>query len=119
MSLYDRFRGQDDDGQAVAKLPIWPTITSATEVLAGVSTDSDAVARFDLSGEDLLEFLQVKAHIATNITTLATALATSGVDSDAATQIAKGVVRNDISQVLMRAELGYCTRDEFNTELGL
>jgi len=119
MSLYDRFRGLDDEGVAVPKLPIWHTITCATEILAGTSTDSDAVDRFDLDGNDLLEFIQVKTHIESTITALATALITSGVDADAATQIAKGVVRNDVSQILLRAELGYCTREEFNTDLGI
>ena len=61
----------------------------------------------------------MKTQIGTNITNLATSLITTGVYSDSATQIAKGVIRNDISQILMRAELDYCTRSEFNTALGI
>ena len=38
MALYDRFRGHDDDGADVPKLPIWPTITTVAEILSGEIT---------------------------------------------------------------------------------
>ena len=119
MALYDRFRGYDDNGREVVKLPIWPTITSFTEILAGEQTDAGVIDRFNLDAGEQAEFAKVKTQIGTNITNLATSLITTGVDSDSATQIAKGVIRNDISQILMRAELDYCTRSEFNTALGI
>jgi hypothetical protein len=119
MALYDRFRGWDDNEKEVVKLPIWPTITSFTEILAGEQTDAGVIARFNLDAGEQAEFAQVKIKINTDITNLATSLITAGVDADAAAQIAKGVIRNDISQILMRAELDYCTRSEFNTVLGI
>ena len=47
MALYDRFRGHDDDGADVPKLPIWPTITTVAEILSGEITEagSDMVVR--------------------------------------------------------------------------
>ena len=88
MALYDRFRGYDDNGQEVVKLPIWPTITSFTEILAGEQTDAGVIDRFNLDAGEQAEFAKVKTQIGTNITNLATSLITTGVDSDSATQIA-------------------------------
>ena len=119
MALYDRFRGRDDSGLEVSKLPIWPTITSFTEILAGEQTEAGVITRFNLDASDQAEFAQVKIKINTDITSLATSLIAIGMDSDSAIQIAKGVIRNDVSQILMRAELDYCTRSEFNTALGI
>ena len=71
MALYDRFRVYDDNGQEVVKLPIWPTITSFTEILAGEQTDAGVIDRFNLDSGEQAEFAQVKTQIGTNITNLA------------------------------------------------
>ena len=119
MALYDRYRGYDDDGNPVVKLPIWPTITTVAEILSGEITDAEAVARFDLSTSEQSEFAQAKTKSVNDITTIATALIGLGLDSDTATSIAKSVTRNNVTQTLMKAELGYDTRASFNTDMGI
>lgn len=119
MALYDRFRGHDDSGAEVAKLPIWPSITTVAEILAGELTDGEAIARFNLDAGDQVEFAQTKAKVINDITTMVTSLVGLGLDTDTATTISKAVARNNVTQTLMRAELEYDTRAEFNTALGI
>ena len=119
MSLYDRFRGYDDDEKEVSKLPIWPTITSVAEILSGQLTDVEAIERFNLDATEIEEFSEVKSHISSEITSMETAFRVSGLNATTATTVSRAVVRNSVTQILMRAELGYCTRSEFNTSLGI
>jgi hypothetical protein len=119
MSLYDRFRGHDDDNKEVSKLPIWPTITTVAEILSGEITDADAVARFNLDASEQVEFAKVKAKVVDDITTMTTSLIGIGLDSDTASTIAKAVARNSFTQTLMKAELEYDTRASFNTDMGI
>mgnify|MGYP003151679416 FL=1 len=119
MALYDRFRGYDDDGAEVSKLPIWPTITTVAEILSGELTDDDAISRFNLDADEQLEFNQIKTKVVSEITTIATSLVGLGLDSDTATIIAKAVARNNFTQTLMKAELTYDTRTSFNTDMGI
>ena len=119
MSLYDRFRGQDDAGAEVSKLPIWPAITTVAEILSGSLEDADAVARFDLDVDEQTEFAQAKLKVTNDITAMVSSLVAVGLDADTATTISRAVVRNSVTQTLMRAELQYDTRAEFNTSLGI
>jgi len=119
MSLYDRFRSYDDDLNEVAKLPIWPTITTVAEILSGEISNADAIARFNLDADEQAEFEKVKVKVLSDIADNAAALTSVGIGSDIATTIARAVVRNTVTQTLMRAELSYCTRSEFNTALGI
>lgn len=119
MALYDRYRGHDDDGNAVSKLPIWPTITSVAEILSGELTDAEAIARFELDAGEQAEFAQTKTKVINDITTMVTSLVTFGLDTNTATTISRAVIRNSVTQTLMRAELEYDTRSEFNTSLGI
>lgn len=119
MALFDRFKGYDDFGKEVPKLPIWPTITTVAEVLSEEVTEAAAITRFDLAADEQAEFAQVKTKVDADIAALESALTASGVDAAAATTISRAVVRNSVTQVLMRAELQYCTRAEFNASLGI
>jgi hypothetical protein len=119
MSLFNRFRGYDDNGAEVAKLPIWPTITTVAEVLSGEITDVDAANRFGLSDSEIVEFAQVKSKVENDISSMVSSLVTAGIDIGMATTIAKAVVRNAVTQTLMRAELRYCDLNEFNASLGI
>ena len=119
MALYDRFRGHNDDGADVPKLPIWPTITTVAEILSGEITDAEAIERFNLDADDQVEFAQAKTKVVDDITALTTSLVTTGLDVPTATTIAKAVARNSFTQTLMKAELGYDTRVSFNTSLGI
>ena len=119
MSLYDRFRGRDDVGQEVSKLPIWPTITTVAEILSGEITDAEAIGRFNLDTGDQVEFAQAKTKVVDDITAMTTSLATIGLDVPTATTIAKAVARNSVTQILMKTELGYDTRESFNTDMGI
>ena len=110
MSLYDRFRGYDDNGAEVSKLPIWPTITTVAEILSGEITDADAIARFNLDAGEQVEFSQAKTKVVDDITAMTTSLIGVGLDSDTATTISKAVARNSFTQTLMKTELGYDTR---------
>jgi len=119
MSLYDRFRGRDDDGNEVPKLPIWPTISSVAEVLSGETTDSEAISRFNLDDTEQVEFSQAKAKVIDSITAIKTNLTDIGLEEETADSIAKAVVRNEVTQTLMKAELGYDSRESFNTDMGI
>ena len=119
MALYDRFRGHDDDGNATSKLPIWPTITTVAEILSGELTDAEAIARFDLDAGEQAEFAQTKTKVINDITTMGGSLVTLGLDTNTSITISKAVTRNSVTQTLMRAELGYDTRSEFNTAMGI
>ena len=119
MALYDRFRGHDDDGADVPKLPIWPTITTVAEILSGELTDAEAIERFNLDASEQVEFAETKAKVQADITEMATSLTTIGLDVPTATTIAKAVARNSFTQTLMKAELGYGTRVSFNTDMGI
>jgi len=119
MALYDRFRGRDDAGAEASKLPIWPAITTVAEILSDELTDSEAIARFDLDAGEQAEFAQTKLKVQTDITNIVTALTTVGIATETATTIAKAVIRNAVTQTLMRAELEYDTRAEFNAALGI
>ena len=119
MALYDRFRGYDDNGQEVEKLPIWPTITTVADILSGNIEDADAIARFNLDADEQLEFDQIKTKVVNEITTLATSLIGLGLDADTATVVAKAVARNNFTQTLMKTELAYDTRASFNTDMGI
>jgi len=119
MSLFERFRGHDDAGTEVAKLPIWPTITTVAEVLSGEITDDDAVARFNLNASEVTEFAKIKLKVENDIGAMVNSLVAAGVDSEMSTTIAKAVVRNAVTQTLMRTELGYCNHHEFNVSLGI
>ena len=119
MALYDRYRGYDDDDNEVSKLPIWPTITTVAEILSGEITDAEAIERFGLDAGEQAEFAQTKTKVINDITTMVASLVTLGLDADTSTTISKAVVRNNVTQTLMRAELGYDTRSEFNTSLGI
>ena len=119
MALYDRFRGYDDNGVEVSKLPIWPTITTVAEVLSGEITDADAIARFNLDAGEQVEFAQAKTKVTNDIDSMVSSLVTLGLDNDTATTISRGIVRNSVTQTLMKTELRYDTRSEFNTSLGI
>ena len=119
MTLYDRFRGYDDNGTEVPKLPIWPTITTVAEILSGEITDADAIDRFNLDADEQVEFAQAKTKVVDDITAMATSLIGVGLDSDTATTISKAVARNSFTQTLMKAELAYDTRASFNTDMGI
>jgi len=119
MALYDRFRGYDDNGAEVSKLPIWPTITSVAQILSGELTDAEAIERFNLDAGDQVEFTQIKTKVVNDITAMTTSLIGVGLDSDTATTISKAVARNSFTQTLMKAELGYDTRTSFNTDMGI
>ena len=119
MSLFDRFRGQDDAQKDVEKLPIWPTITSVAEVLSGEITDADAIERFNLDAPEQNEFAQIKNKVISDIDGIVSSLMDVGLSPELATSIAKSVVRNSVTQTLMRTELGYDTREAFNTSLGI
>ena len=119
MALYDRFRGYNDNGDEVPKLPIWPTITTVAEILSGEITDADAIARFNLDADEQVEFSQAKTKVVDDITAMTTSLIGVGLDSDTATTIAKAVARNSFTQTLMKTELGYDTRESFNTDMGI
>ena len=119
MALYDRFRGYDDDGVDVPKLPIWPTITTVAEILSGEITDAEAIERFNLDANDQVEFTQAKTKVVDDITAMTTSLVTTGLDVPTATTISKAVARNSFTQTLMKAELGYDTRVSFNTDMGI
>ena len=123
MSLYDRFRGHDDDNKEVtpphSKLPIWPTITTVAEILSGELTDAEAIERFNLDAGEQVEFAEIKTKVQADITEMATSLTTIGLDVPTATTIAKAVARNSVTQILMKAELGYDTRVSFNTDMGI
>ena len=119
MALFDRFRGYDDNGAEVPKLPIWPTITTVAEILSGEITDAEAIARFNLDADEQVEFAQAKTKVVSSISALVTSLTTIGLDVDTATTIAKAVARNDVTQTLMKTELGYDTRASFNTDIGI
>jgi hypothetical protein len=119
MALYDRFRGYDDDNKEVSKLPIWPTITTVAEILSGEIEDTEAIARFNLDAGDQVEFAQAKTKVVSDISTMVTSLTTIGLDVPTATTIAKAVARNSVTQILMKAELGYDTRVSFNTDMGI
>jgi len=119
VSLYDRFRGYDDNGAEVSKLPIWPTITTVAEILSGEITDADAIARFNLDAGEQVEFSQAKTKVVDDITAMTTSLIGVGLDSDTATTISKAVARNSFTQTLMKTELGYDTRQSFNTDMGI
>jgi len=119
MALYDRFRGYDDNGQEVEKLPIWPTITTVAEILSGEITDADAIARFNLDADEQVEFAQAKTKVVDDITAMATSLIGVGLDADTATVMAKAVARNNFTQTLMKTELAYDTRASFNTDMGI
>tara|TARA_Y100000361_G_C11052762_1_gene286180 strand:- start:207 stop:557 length:351 start_codon:yes stop_codon:yes gene_type:complete len=115
MSLYDRFRGKDD----AAKLPIWPTISTVAEILSGQITDQQAIERFNLGSVEQQEFAQVKTHVVQKIETIRDSLTAVGLAETTATTISRAVVRNDVTQTLMRAELGYDSREQFNSDLGI
>ena len=119
MALFDRFRGYDDNGAEVPKLPIWPTITTVAEILSGELTDAEAIARFNLDAGEQVEFAQAKTKVVSSISALVTSLTTIGLDVDTATTIAKAVARNDVTQTLMKTELEYDTRESFNTDIGI
>ena len=119
MALYDRFRGTDDNGADVVKLPIWPTITAVAEILSGEITDAEAIERFNLDAGDQVEFAQVKTKVINDITVMAASLVALGLDADTSTTIAKAVARNSFTQTLMKAELEYDTRVSFNTDMGI
>ena len=119
MTLYDRFRGYDDDNKEVSKLPIWPTITTVAEILSGEITDADAIARFNLDANEQVEFAQAKTKVVDDITVMTASLIGAGLDSDTATTISKAVARNSFTQTLMKTELGYDTRESFNTDMGI
>ena len=114
-SLYDRFCGKDD----AAKLPIWPTISTFAEMLSGQITDQQAIERFNLGIVEQTEFGQVKTHVVQKIEGVRDSLTAVGLADAAATTIARAVIRNDVTQTLMRAELGYDSREEFNADLGI
>ena len=67
MALYDRFRGHNDDGADVPKLPIWPTITTVAEILSGEITDAEAIERFNLNAGDQVEFAQARVSFNTDM----------------------------------------------------
>lgn len=119
MALYDRFRGYDDNGAEVSKLPIWPTITTVADILSGNITDADAIARFNLDAGEKVEFDQAKTKVMNDIVAMTTSLIGVGLDSDTATTISKAVARNSFTQTLMKVELGYNTRESFNTDMGI
>tara|TARA_Y100001973_G_C5154326_1_gene309871 strand:- start:740 stop:1102 length:363 start_codon:yes stop_codon:yes gene_type:complete len=119
MALYDRFRGYDDDGTQVPKLPIWPTITTVAEILSGELTDAEAISRFNLDANEQVEFNQAKAKVVGSITAMTTSLIGLGLDTDTSTTISKAVARNDFTQTLMKVELQYSTRESFNTDMGI
>ena len=114
-SLYDRFCGKDD----AAKLPIWPTISTFAEMLSGQITDQQAIERFNLGIVEQTEFGQVKTHVVQKIDGVRESLTAVGLADATATTIARAVIRNDVTQTLMRAELGYDSREEFNADLGI
>ena len=119
MSLYDRFRGHDDDDKEVSKLPIWPTITTVAQILSGEIEDTDAVARFNLDAGEQVEFAKAKLKVTNDIASMVSSLVTLGLDNDTATTISRAIVRNSVTQTLMKTELRYDTRSEFNTSLGI
>ena len=119
MALYDRFRGYDDNGEEVPKLPIWPTITTVAQILSGEITDAEAIERFNLDTADEVEFTQAKTKVVDDITAMTTSLIGVGLDSNTATTIAKAVARNSFTQTLMKTELEYDTRESFNTDMGI
>jgi hypothetical protein len=115
MSLYDRFRANDD----AAKLPIWPTISTVAEILSGQVTDQQAIERFDLGSVEQQEFAQVKSHVVQKIEGVRDSLTAVGLADETATTIARAVIRNDVTQILMRCELGFDSREQFNSDLGI
>ena len=119
MSLYDRFRGHDDDDKDVSKLPIWPAITTVAQILSGEIEDADAVTRFNLDAGEQVEFAQAKTKVTNDIDSMVSSLVTLGLDNDTATTISRGIVRNSVTQTLMKAELRYDTRASFNTDMGI
>jgi len=119
MSLYDRFRGYDDNDKDVPKLPIWPSITTVADILSGNITDAEAITRFNLDASEQVEFAQAKVKVTNDIASMVSSLVAIGLDNDTATTISRGIVRNSVTQTLMKAELRYDTRASFNTDMGI
>jgi|GEM_PF-2825016 len=119
MSLYDRYRGIDDAGNLVEKLGIWPTITDFGRMLDGEITATDISQAYGLSAAEQQEFDAVNAHATSTITAYVVGLMGVGISQATATSIARGIVRNQYTQALLKAEGNLGTKAEFDAAMGI
>ena len=119
MSLFFRFRGQDDSNTEVQKLPVWPTITWVSGMLEGVKTEEDIVAKFNLSEQEQAEFTQVQAYLTSRIASEISDYVALGLSVAEADSKAKSTVRHEFEQTLLGAETGVYNEDQFNNRMGL
>ena len=119
MPLFDRFRGRDDDNHEVDKLAIWHAITSFAELLDGELTDAELIQRFALSADEQTVFESIKAKAVADISGISNALVSIGLDAAIAMSVARSTVRDQFTHTMMRAEFGYDSRAEFNSEMGI
>ena len=87
--------------------------------MSGETTDSEAISRFNLDDTEQVDFSQAKSKVVDSITAIKTNLTDIGLDEGVANSIAKAVVRNEITQTLMKAELEYDSRESFNSSMGI
>lgn len=114
MSLYTRLRG----GQGVRDLPVWPVINSFIQLTADEIDDSVFVSRFNLSADEQAEFAQIKTKVQTELTTAIASLAVL-VSQELAETLANSAVNAKYREILLRAEHGYYTEDQFNSAMGI